>query len=123
MATTAGVIRASRTGATAISIFRTVASHAASVVYSSTSSTREKREADFDFLQKVGLAFLAAYPAIVRRHMHSGWTDDQKQAQLVKRGRYVEFNLLYDRGTLFGLRTGGNPEAILMSLPPEVSWP
>jgi coproporphyrinogen III oxidase len=80
-------------------------------------------EADFDFVQKVGLAFLAAYPAIVRRHMHSEWTDDQKQAQLVKRGRYVEFNLLYDRGTLFGLRTGGNPEAILMSLPPKVSWP
>lgn len=79
-------------------------------------------ERNFHFTRDVGEAFLDVYPAIVRRRMETAWSEDDRACMLAWRGRYAEFNLIYDRGTLFGLKTGGNIDAILMSLPPEARW-
>ena len=93
------------------------------IFYDHLDAAGDKFGPGFAFTKSVGEAFLDIYPKIVRRHLHEAWTDADRAHQLMRRGRYAEFNLVYDRGTSFGLKTGGNVEAILMSLPPEAAWP
>jgi len=82
----------------------------------------ENWQKDFSFIQDIGLTFLSSYQSIIKNKLNRKYNEKDREFQLIKRGRYVEFNLLYDRGTIFGLKTGGNTEAVLMSMPPKVSW-
>ena len=82
----------------------------------------EDWDKDFLFVQDIGSIFLSSYLSIIKNRLNKKFSEKDREFQLRKRGRYVEFNLLYDRGTIFGLKTGGNTEAVLMSLPPKVSW-
>ena len=82
----------------------------------------ENWQKDFSFIQDIGLTFLSSYQSIIKNKLNRKYNEKDREFQLIKRGRYVEFNLLYDRGTIFGLKTGGNTDAVLMSMPPKVIW-
>ena len=79
-------------------------------------------QADFSLTQDIGKAFLPAYLPLVEKRIATPWTDADKDTQLIHRGLYAEYNLVYDRGTKFGLETGHDPDAVLMSLPPLAKW-